>query len=125
LLRRKPQQTPVSFDFLLNALHNTLAEGTDIFITFYGTRGTDLAFIEGQTRKKTIDTDGGREGQYFTSLDMPIRPGGDWSMRPFKGPGALTLNLPIGKYKVDFHVEGQTTKGCPFVVSSNFFVEIY
>ncbi len=97
-----------------------VAAGTNFIITIHYTEGTPVEFGP-HTIWRPMDHVP-RNKQRFTALiDQSIVPG------PVKwGPNEMIrAKLPVGKYKVDYFIQGKSEKGEPFTVERSCNIEIY
>jgi hypothetical protein len=62
---------------------------------------------------------------FHCKIDEEIPPRGKRTKRFREGPEAyLMVAGPVGKYKVQYVIDGQTTNGCHFTKSGDYFVSI-
>jgi hypothetical protein len=113
------QKCPARFTPIVQSQYDSLQEGTDIWITIHG---NGLRFDDtelGEWRPVLSDTTHAQ--QYWGVIDRAIHYG-----KSKIGPdGVIKIHFPVGNYRVDYKIEGESKKGCSFSREGHFIVRIY
>jgi hypothetical protein len=119
VLSRAYQSDPARFTPTVQSEHDSLEEGVDVWITI---NGKGLRFDEttrGEWRPVLNDTTHGQ--QYWGVINKAIHHG-----KSKVGPdGIIKVHFPVGDYRVDYKIEGESKKGCSFSKGGHFIVRIY
>lgn len=124
-LLRKPTPGTTGEAFLTPMIGNEssseiIAVGTNFIITIHYPEGTPVAFGP-HAIWHALDAAPRNKQRFAALLEQEIIPG------PVKwGPNEMIrAKLPIGKYKVDYFIQGKSEKGEPFNVKRSCNIEIY
>ena len=119
VLRLPQQKCPAKFTPVVETQYDSLELGTELFIFI---QGKGLVFDDNKLKEwRPVLTDTTNGQKYWGVVDQPIHYG-----KSKKGPdGIIQVHFPVGKYRVDYTIQGESRKGCSFSKEGYFFVEIY
>lgn len=113
------QKCPARFTPVVQSQYESLEKGVGMWITF---GGKELKFddtLRGEWRPVLNSTLNGQ--QYWGIVDQPIYHG-----KSKLGPdGIIQVDFPVGEHRINYKIEGESRKGCPFSTEGSFLVHIY
>jgi hypothetical protein len=100
--------------------NSSIAINATFVVAIHFTKGTDFHYGPHKIWRAMDNMQVNRQ-RFIANLDEAVRPG-----RIKKGPDEIIrLKLPVGKYQVDFMVEGLFEDGGKFLVERSCHIEIY
>ncbi|TKB87441.1 MAG: hypothetical protein E8D44_02480 [Nitrospira sp.] len=120
VLKLSQQDCPAQFTPVIETQFDSLQQGVEIFLFIQGAGLTfDDTELNKEWRPVLNDTRNGQK--YWGVVDQPIHYG-----KSKKGPdGIIKVLFPVGDYRVDYNIQGESKKGCVFSKKGHFFVHIY
>jgi len=119
VLNLAQQDCPAKFTPVIETLYDSLQQGTDVSLFIHGQGLTFDGTKLDEWRPVLNDVSNGQK--YVGVVDQPIYYG-----KTKKGPdGIIQVNFPVGDYRVEYTIQGESKKGCAFSKEGYFSVHIY
>lgn len=120
IMRLSIAKGPAKFTPVFQSQYDSIAEGAQAWLTIWG---QGLQFQNDQLGEwRPVLSDTTHCGKFLGEIDCQIHAG----KSKFGPDGIIKVRFPtVGDYKVDYKIEGESSKGCEFTKEGHFIVQIY